>query len=91
MMDDIIEFILEFILEGVIALSKSRKVPMVLRVLAAAILVILWVGLVALFVGIVWECWKRGNVIATIIVALIGTAAFSSVTYLIWKEYMEID
>lgn len=89
-MDDIIEFILELILEGSIELSKSRKAPMVLRVLAAAILVILLAGLVVLFVGIVWECWQSGNVIATIIVALIGTAALSGVTYLVWKEYMEM-
>lgn len=89
-MDDIIEFILELILEGSLELSKSRRVPMVLRVLATAVLAIILVGLVALFVAIVWACWQNGNEIVAIIAAFIGTATLTGLTYHAWKEYKEV-
>lgn len=89
-MDDIIEFILELVLEGSLELSRSRKVPVVLRVLASAVIVFFLLVLIALFVTIVRECWRSGNTVAAIIAGLVGTAVLSGFTYYMWKEYKKM-
>lgn len=54
MMDVILEIVLEVILEGAVDLSTDRKVPLPVRILLAAVLIALYLGLCGalLYLGI---------------------------------------
>lgn len=58
-MEFVVEFLLEIILEGVAAGATSRKVPMILRVLCAGIIILLFLAVIALIllVAFVAEEW----------------------------------
>ncbi len=58
-MDLIMEFLFELILEGSLELAGSRKIPMVLRILAAAILLAVYGGLLMLGVMLLFRGIER--------------------------------
>lgn len=53
-MDFVLEFLFEIILEGCLEITEEKKVPLILRILCAVILVIVYGGMVGilLYVGI---------------------------------------
>ena len=52
-MSDLLEIVLEIVLEGALHGASSRRVPLVVRALLAAVLAALWLGLsgLLLYVG----------------------------------------
>ncbi len=75
-MELILEIFLEIILDGSLELAGSRKVPMILRILAAAILIAVYSGLLAL--GVLLMCSGIGKsdwmlaAVGLLLVLLIG-------------------
>ena len=75
-MEILFEFLFELIVEGSFEILGEKKVPIVLRILAAVVVLALYVGLVGLFVyiGITYD-----NVIIVglgVFIAIIGIIAF---------------
>lgn len=54
MLDDILEFVLELVLEGAVELTASRKVPIPIRILLGVVLLVVFLGTfgLLLFIGI---------------------------------------
>ena len=79
-MNTILEILLECVLVGTVEVLPSKKVPMVMRVLLAVVLLTLYIGLFALLltIGI-----KSGNtmliVVACIVLIIIAVWVFPKV------------
>lgn len=83
MLDDILEILLEIVLDGVVEASGSKKVPMVLRVALASVMLLALLGVCVLMLV---SGLKSGNhllsafavILACVLAALIGikTRAF---------------
>ena len=79
-MEIILELIFEFIVEGSLGAIGHKKVPMALRIIAAAFLITVFGGLIALFIilGIrdqSWACYVFAGVLALIVAIAVITIA----------------
>lgn len=75
-MDFIFELLFELILEGSIEAAGEKKVPLVLRILCAAVLVIVYVGLIGMFLHLAVVNRSVPIFLITVALALIIIFAF---------------
>lgn len=79
MLDDIIEVVLELILEGAIEGAHSKKVPVLIRILLAGIILVFALGLVGLLFWVGLDSGNKGLMIlaAVLLVIFSGWVIFS--------------
>lgn len=88
-MDFLFELIFDVILEGTIELSTSKKVPLIVRILLLMIVLLIYGGMIGIFVMIGLECWQRGDSAAAIFVYAIAAILAVLVVYMIRKKCKE--
>jgi biotin transporter BioY len=80
MWDDIFEIVLEIVLEGAVEAAGSRKTPMLVRILLAALILLVFLGTAGL---VLWVGMASENaalaVLGIILLALVGIFVFSKV------------
>ena len=67
-MDDLLELILEIILEGAAAAADSRRVPLPVRILLAALMILFFGGIAGL---LIWTGIGSGNGILAVLGGLL--------------------
>jgi len=71
MLDDIIELILEIVLDGMVEIAGSKKVPLPIRIALGAVLALLVLGLFGL---LLYSGIQSGSVILIVISVLLMVA-----------------
>lgn len=61
-MEFLLELIFEIIIEGSLELGTTKKVPMPLRILACALLLIIYGGLITIFILLTIDAWQTKGV-----------------------------
>lgn len=79
MLDDILEFILELVLDGAVELASSRKVPVPIRILLGSIILVCFLGIFGLLLFI-------GIDIGSDFMIAIAILIFASFLYLVFKK-----
>ena len=94
-MDDMIEFFVELfldiVLEGSMELGADKKMPKWLRIVAFMVLLIVFGGIVGLFLYIAYEALQEGDTVASIVGFCI---AIGVVTFFVWgfvAKYREVN
>ena len=75
-MDFVFELLAEIILEGCIGIAEEKRVPIVLRILCAAVLVIVYGGLIGIFIYVSIVNQSIAMFLITCLVAFIILSAF---------------
>lgn len=88
-MDFLLELIFEVILEGTVEASTERKIPLVHRIVAITILLVIAGALLGVCVAVTILCFKRNDVVSGISVIATGLFLFSIIAYGIIKKYKE--
>lgn len=88
-MEFVLELLFDLILEGSIELGTSRKVPMVLRILALAILVLVFGGLVVVLAVIAVNLWQEDKVVNSILFVVIDIIFVAVIIWGVRKKIVE--
>ncbi len=94
-MDDIIEFLVELVLdilfEGGMELSADKKLPKWVRIVAGIVLLIVFSGIVGIFLYIAYEALQEGDTVASVVSFCI---AVGLVIFFVWgfiSKYHEVN
>ena len=82
MLDDIIEVVLELILDGMVEAAESKKVPMPVRIVLAAVLGLL---ALALFGLLFWVGISSGSALLTVLAVVLLAAFIAGVCFKVKK------
>ena len=82
MLDDIIEVVLELILDGMVEAANSKKAPMPIRIVLAAILGLL---VLALFGLLLWVGISSGSVLLIVLSVVLLAACIAWVCFKVKK------
>lgn len=75
-MDFILELLFEIILEGCIEVTEEKRVPVILRIICASLLILLYCGIVGILLFVAIENKSGLMLFITIFIALIFLFAF---------------
>ncbi len=88
-MEFFLEVLFDLILEGSIEIGTSRKVPLVLRILALTLLVVIYGAFVMFLAVVAVTMWKDGSIVGSILVICIDVLFTCMVVLAIRKKYRE--
>lgn len=88
-MEFLLEFLFEIIVEGSIALSTARKVPMWLRILATIICFVVFGGILLIFLGVGIEMLQEGNTGGGVVFCILAVGYALLVVYGVRKKFRE--
>lgn len=94
-MDDIIEFIVEVVLdilfEGSMELSVNKKMPKWLRRLALLVLLIVFGGIIGIFLYISYEALQEGDTVASMVGLIVAIGLGICFIWGFISKYREIN
>ena len=88
-MEFFLEVLFDLILEGSIEIGTSRKVPLVLRILALSLLVVVYGAFVVFLAVVAITMWKEGSIVGSIVVLCIDVIFSFMVVLAVRKKYRE--
>lgn len=88
-MDILFELIFEIVLEGSLELGTSKKIPMLLRVLALLILLVIYVGMIGIFAMVGLDCLESDKTFAAILIFIFDAVFAVLAVRMVWKKYKE--
>ena len=88
-MEFLLDFIFELVLEGSIEIGTSRKVPLLLRILALTLLVLVYGAFVVLLVVVAVTMWQEGATVGSILVIFIDVIFAGMIVLAVRKKFRE--
>lgn len=88
-MEFLLDFIFELVLEGSIEIGTSRKVPLLLRILALTLLVLVYGAFVVLLVVVAVTMWQEGATVGSILVIFIDVFFAGMIVLAVRKKFRE--
>ena len=88
-MEFFLEVLFDLILEGSIEIGTSRKVPLVFRILALSLLVVVYGAFVVFLAVMAVIMWKDGSIVGSILVICIDVIFSFMVVLAVRKKYRE--
>lgn len=88
-MEFLLDFLFELVLEGSIEIGTSRKVPLLLRILALTLLVLVYGAFVVLLVVVAVAMWQEGATVGSILVIFIDVFFAGMIVLTVRKKFRE--
>lgn len=88
-MEFVIELIFEIIIEGSMEIWSEKKLPMPLRILAAIIFLVFYLGFVGVFLFMGYNAMIDHDIVAAVLFFAVGFGILIAVIYLIRKKFNE--